>query len=166
MLERAPRHPAGHYYRGVALVGLGRAEEAIPVFERARDLDPAGSRAAFVLGRLLIEAGREGEALSALESAAGNDHFPGARGQRIQAHVTLARLLLLRAVGGEDWVSQQFPALPALYCCLGVCAVGRGARAGCGAVSLGLGLLDGDIRIDSFCASGPHRSHGPHFDSS
>lgn len=96
LLARAGEHPGGHYYRGAALVGMGRASEALPSFRRARDLDPAGSRAAFVLGMLLASAGQEEPALASLEQAVANDHFPGARGQRIQAHQALARLLLRR----------------------------------------------------------------------
>ena len=92
-LVASPGHAGGHYYRGVALAGLERPLEAILEFEEAVKLDPSGSRAAYVLGWLYLSVHREADARRSLEQAVGNDHFPGARTQRIQAHLSLARLL-------------------------------------------------------------------------
>jgi Flp pilus assembly protein TadD len=48
--ERDPMHREAHLYRGEALQLLGRAEDALPVLERARELDPGNARAHYLLG--------------------------------------------------------------------------------------------------------------------
>lgn len=94
LIEDAPNLASAHYYRGVALFGLGRLPEAAPCFERAMHLDPAGSQPAYLLGEVLRRQGRPRLAIAALQTAVTNDHFPGARRQRVAAHVALARGLM------------------------------------------------------------------------
>jgi Flp pilus assembly protein TadD len=55
--ERDPRHGEAHLYRGEALHRLGKTDEALPILERARELDPGNARTHYLLG--ILYAGRE-----------------------------------------------------------------------------------------------------------
>ncbi|HEY7816697.1 MAG TPA: tetratricopeptide repeat protein, partial [Vicinamibacteria bacterium] len=95
-LERDPELPIARERRGMALFQLGRFQEALPELHRAFDADRSGPEVVSVYALLLSEAGREAEALAAIESAV--SRFP----DHVGLLHNLARLLATWTFPGRE----------------------------------------------------------------
>ena len=62
-LEFDPRHAELHYQRGRALIALGRAQEAMTAFRRARDQDVCPLRALSLMSGLISEAAADSDVM-------------------------------------------------------------------------------------------------------
>ena len=62
--RQRPANPRAHYNRGIVLLDLGRASDAIPCFARAIELKPGEAKAHHSLGNALLELGRPAESLA------------------------------------------------------------------------------------------------------
>jgi len=66
MASDDPGNALGHFSLGRELLNAGRAEEAVPSFERVIQIDPNLSRAYQLLGTALLRLDRRDEAISRL----------------------------------------------------------------------------------------------------
>lgn len=89
----APGHASAHLNLGIALEGLGEAEEAIRSYEAALGLEPGNAYAGYNLGKALFLRGEVGRAEALLRTALSHKpDFP-------EAHVVLASVLEARGDG-------------------------------------------------------------------
>jgi predicted O-linked N-acetylglucosamine transferase (SPINDLY family) len=89
----APGHASAHLNLGIALEGLGEAEEAIRAYEAALGLEPGNAYAGYNLGKALLLRGEMGRAEALLRTALSHKpEFP-------EAHVVLASVLEARGDG-------------------------------------------------------------------
>jgi len=75
-LARNPDHQASLMGLADSYLWLGRAEDALVGFERLRGLAPHDSKAAIASTEILVDLGRQAEALEVAESAARYEHAP------------------------------------------------------------------------------------------
>jgi len=75
-LARNPDHQASLMGLADSFLWLGRPEDALVGFERLRDLAPHDSKAAIASTDILVDLGRQTEALEVAESAARHEHAP------------------------------------------------------------------------------------------
>ena len=101
-LARQPDFAPAHAGRGLALVGMGRLEDALGCFEKAIALDPAPADPHANRGLTFYRLGRHTEALEALEAALHRQ--PG------HTHALANRGNVLRAMGRPDDALASFDA--------------------------------------------------------
>jgi Fe-S cluster biosynthesis and repair protein YggX len=77
MANDDPGNELGHFSLGQALLESGRADEAIPSFERTLAISPNHSRAHQRLGAALLAAGRRDEAIAKLTAGVAVAHDRG-----------------------------------------------------------------------------------------
>jgi Flp pilus assembly protein TadD len=68
-LKRNSRSPSLHNNYGIVLVKLGHGDEALKEFSAAAQVDETDAQSQFLIGRLLLEEGRDVEALPHLHKA-------------------------------------------------------------------------------------------------
>jgi len=90
------RSPLAHVNLAYGLVDRGRADEAVPHFERALELEPGYAKALVGLGNVLLAAGRVDEAAARFEAAARADD------RSVHALTNLGYILYKRGLFGES----------------------------------------------------------------
>ncbi len=68
-LKFNPNSASLHYFLGLSLEGVGQADDSIPELQRSIELDPAQVKPRLLLGTVLYERGRNGDAQKAWEEA-------------------------------------------------------------------------------------------------
>lgn len=121
-VQRSPRDAEALYFLGAVLVSSNRTNEAIPILEQARVLNPSFWGSYFYLGRARLQQGAGAEAITLLQRAAelnpseSSVYYQLGRaytrtGQEDRAKQAMARVRELKA---EELKSDSVPAKPAV----------------------------------------------------
>lgn len=157
MALKSPNKGRAQYAYALALIDAERADEALPVIQRAVQLDPNENRVRRLLGEALMDVGRPGDAVAAYRAAVdlapadvrsvlGLGRALDANGEREAAF----RYYLTEGIrfgrGGRPW-----EAIPVLSAAIDLRDDDAGARNALGGAYMGAGL--GDKAIEQFRAA-------------